>query len=355
MAARSAGEEASVPESHRPVRGTPVPQARRWQVVLQVDRWRVLAVGLVLVASVLLVSACASSTNQGGPAATSTRSSQRSPFPVSVNAANGEITIEQRPDRIVSLSPTATEMLFAIGGGVQVVAADQDSSYPPQAPTTKLSGYEPNVEAIAKYDPDLVVISNDVGGLVKSLGKLSVPVLLEPAARNLHDTYAQIEQLGAATGHLAAAAHLVESMKSTIQRLVASAPRFSHSLTYYHELDQTYYTATSNTFIGQLYGLLGLRNIADEVTGASGGYPQLSAEYIIKADPDVIFLADAKCCGQSAKTVAKRPGWDQVQAVKDGAVFGLDDDIVSRWGPRVVDFLRVVVQDLERLHERVSS
>jgi iron complex transport system substrate-binding protein len=154
---------------------------------------------------------------------------------------------------------------------------------------------------------------------------------------------------------VADAVHLVASMKSEIQHLVASAPDFDHPLIYYHELDQTYYTATSSTFIGQIYGLLGLRNIADEAKGAASGYPQLSAEYIIKADPDVIFLADTKCCGQSAATVAKRPGWDQIAAVKDGAVVSLDDDVASRWGPRVVDLLLVVEQALSRLHERVGA
>jgi len=272
-----------------------------------------------------------------------------------VKAANGEVRIGKRPDRIVSLSPTATEMLFAIGAGDQVVAVDDNSNYPPQAPMTELSGYQPNVEAMAKYSPDLVVISDDLGDLVKSLGKLSIPVMLEPAAKNLDDTYAQIEQLGAATGHVADAVHLVASMKSEIQHLVASAPDFDHPLIYYHELAQTYYTATSSTFIGQIYGLLGLRNIADEAKGAASGYPQLSAEYIIKADPDVIFLADTKCCGQSAATVAKRPGWDQIAAVKDGAVVSLDDDVASRWGPRVVDLLLVVEQALSRLHERVGA
>jgi len=272
-----------------------------------------------------------------------------------VKAANGEVRIERRPGRIVSLSPTATEMLFAIGAGDQVVAVDDNSNYPPQAPMTKLSGYEPNVEAIAKYNPDLVVTSNDPGDLVKSLGALSIPAMLEPAANALDDTYAQIEQLGMATGHVSESARVVASMKSQIQQLVASGPTFDSSLTYYHELDQTYYTATSNTFIGQIYGLLGLRNIGDEAKGAASGYPQLSAEYIIKADPDIILLADTKCCGQSAATVANRPGWDQITAVKTGAVVGLDDDIVSRWGPRVVDFLQVVVQALDRLHERVSA
>jgi iron complex transport system substrate-binding protein len=321
--------------------------------MLRAGRQPIPALGLVVV-STLLASACASPTSQSGSVPTSTASPQQSPFPLSVKAANGEVRIGKRPDRIVSLSPTATEMLFAIGAGDQVVAVDDNSNYPPQAPMTELSGYQPNVEAVAKYSPDLVVISDDLG-IVKSLGKLSIPVMLEPAAKDLDDTYAQIEQLGAATGHVADAVHLVASMKSEIRHLVASAPDFDHPLIYYHELDQTYYTATSSTFIGQIYGLLGLRNIADEAKGAASGYPQLSAEYIIKADPDVIFLADTKCCGQSAATVAKRPGWDQIAAVKDGAVVSLDDDVASRWGPRVVDLLLVVEQALSRLHERVGA
>jgi iron complex transport system substrate-binding protein len=321
--------------------------------MLRAGRQPIPALGLVVV-STLLASACASPTSQSGSVPTSTANPQQSSFPLSVKAANGEVRIGKRPDRIVSLSPTATEMLFAIGAGDQVVAVDDNSNYPPQAPMTELSAYQPNVEAVAKYSPDLVVISDDLG-IVKSLGKLSIPVMLEPAAKNLDDTYAQIEQLGAATGHVADAVHLVASMKSEIQHLVASAPDFDHPLIYYHELDQTYYTATSSTFIGQIYGLLGLRNIADEAKGAASGYPQLSAEYIIKADPDVIFLADTKCCGQSAATVAKRPGWDQIAAVKDGAVVSLDDDVASRWGPRVVDLLLVVEQALSRLHERVGA
>jgi len=271
-----------------------------------------------------------------------------------VRAANGDVRIATMPHRIVSLSPTATEMLFAIDAGNQVVAVDDDSNYPPQAPMTRLSGYQPNVEAIARYAPDLVVISNDAG-LVKALGTVGIPVLLEPAAKALNDTYTQIEQLGVATGHVAEAAHLVASMKSRVRQLLSSAPTFGHPLTYYHELDQTYYTVTSNTFIGQIYGLLGLRNIADAAKGAGSGYPQLSAEFIIKADPDVIFLADAKCCGQSRATVARRPGWAQIRAVQTGAVVPLDDDIASRWGPRIVSLLQVVVQALSDLHDRVNT
>lgn len=307
----------------------------------------------LLIVAALMAAACGAEAPR--PAAEpTTPATQEATFPVTVKAANGEVRIERRPERIVSLSPTATEMLFAVGAGDQVVAVDDNSNYPPEAPMTDLSGYEPNVEAIAGFDPDLVAISNDPGDVEKSLKALDIAVILQPAAESLDDTYTQIEQLGVATGHVAEAAGLVANMKTDIQRLVDEAPDFEEPLTFYHELDQTYFTVTSDTFIGQIYRLVGLRNIADEARGAAPDYPQLSAEFLIKADPDIIFLADTKCCGQSAETVAKRPGWDEITAVKTGAVVALDDDIASRWGPRVVDFLRTVVQALSKL-EPVKS
>jgi iron complex transport system substrate-binding protein len=244
------------------------------------------------------------------------------------------------PRRIVSLSPTATEMLFAIGAGGQVVAVDSNSNYPAEAPTTDLSAYQPNIEAIAGYKPDLVVYSDDPGELKAGLDKLSIPVLHQPAATRLDDTYAQLGQLGQATGHADEAGHLAASIRDEVAKIAAARPE--RPLTYYHELDKNLYTATSKTFIGQLYGQLGMRNIADAADKEATGYPQLSAEYVIKADPDLIFLADTKCCGQSAKTVAARDGWDELTAVRTGGVVELDDDVASRWGPRVVDFLKTV-------------
>ncbi len=256
---------------------------------------------------------------------------------------DGSTTQQPAPSakRIVSMSPTATEMLFAIGAGGQVVAVDSNSNYPKQAPRTSLSAYQPNLEAIAGYKPDLVVYSDDPGELAAGLAKLGIPALKQPAATRLEDTYAQLDQLGRATGHLAEAGQVVASMRSEIAKIVA-AGRPERHLTYYHELDKNLYTATSKTFIGQLYGLLGMENIADAADKAKTGYPQLSAEYVVKADPDLIFLADTKCCDQSAKTVAARDGWDQITAVKSDGVVELDDDVASRWGPRVVDFLKII-------------
>jgi len=307
------------------------------------------------VAVALMASACAGHAEpvgSPGPAsrtATTGATTAREVFPLTLRSGGRAVVLEHRPSRVVSLSPTATEMLFAVGAGDQVVAVDEDSNYPPGAPTTSLSGLQPNVEAIVTFQPDLVVISGDVGNLVKSLRAVGVPVLIEPAANTLADTYAQIDQLGMATGHAAEAVRVVSRMRSDIAALVASAPTFPAPLTYYHELDQTFYTVTSKTFIGQIYSLVGLRNIADRAQGATSGYPQLSAEYIVNSDPDLIFLADTKCCGQSATTVARRPGWNQIAAVRTGHVVLLDDDVASRWGPRVVDFLRTVVHAMSQL------
>jgi iron complex transport system substrate-binding protein len=264
-------------------------------------------------------------------------------FPVTVIAANGEVTIDERPESIISLAPTATEVLYAVGAGPQVLAVDELSNFPEEAPTSDLSGFEPNVEAVAALGPDLVVVSDDINDIVASLTAIGIPVIHVPAAVSLEDTYAQIEQLGAATGNISGGARVVASMQTEVEELSDSIPEPAEPLTYYYELDDTLFTVTSQTFIGQIHALAGLENIADLAEGAETLYPQLSAEYIIDADPDLIFLADTKCCGESPETVAQRPGWDRLSAVANDAVVPLDDDIASRWGPRVVELLRTVV------------
>jgi iron complex transport system substrate-binding protein len=266
-------------------------------------------------------------------------------YPVKVTTPAGSITLTAKPVRIVSLSPTSTEDLYAVGAGPQVRAVDDQSSYPAAAPRTKLSGFTPNVEAIAKYKPDLVIISNDNGGkLAKRLKALKIPVMLEPAAAKLADVYAQINLIGLATGHAPKARAVVAHMKTRIAQIVASVPPRATPRTYYHELSPDLYSATSSTFIGQIYALLGLKNIADAADSAGGGYPQLNAEYLIASNPDFVFLADTKCCQQDAATVAARPGWSGINAVKNGGVVNLDDDIASRWGPRIVSYLATVAQ-----------
>lgn len=274
-------------------------------------------------------------------------------FPVEVAADNGTVTIPRRPERIVSLSPTATEILFAIGAGPQVLAVDEASTYPPDAPVTELSGYTPNLEALTAQRPDLVVFSIDPGSLGSSLAAIGVPGMLQPAAARLEDAYEQIRDLGTATGRGREASRLVAGMRSEMAEIVRTLPRFSRPPLFYHELDEGHYTATSRTFIGEIYGMLGLENLADPADTGPTGFVQLSAEAIVSGNPDLIFLANARCCGQSAETLAKRPGWGRIKAVRTGAVIPLDDDIASRWGPRTVDFARAVARALKEFETQL--
>jgi len=276
------------------------------------------------------------------PAATSPDTVAATPATEPAGSATTEAASGPVPSKIISLSPTATEMLFAIGAGDQVIAVDDFSNYPPEAAAkmTALSGFEPNVEAIAGYEPDLVATDGTNADLLEQLDSLGIPHWEGPAAVTLDDVYVQIEQLGATTGHVAEAADLVANMQTDIADVIAELPVLDEPLTYYHELDSTFFSATSDTFIGFVYSQLGLRNIADEVETSAGPYPQLSAEFIISADPDLIFLACTKYCDETAETVAARPGWGDMKAVTTGGVIEMDDDIASRWGPRVVEYLQ---------------
>jgi len=291
--------------------------------------------------------------------ATGTKSAAKagSSYPMTLKAANGNFTLKSRPNAIVSLSPTATEILFAIGAGAQVKAVDSYSDYPPQAPITKLSAYTPNVEAIAKYKPDLVVVSSDSAGFNKQMAALKIPVLYYSAAANLNQSYAQYTSLGKATGNVQGAKKEVASVKSKIAGILSTTPKAPKGTTYYYELTPDYYSVTSSTFVGQLFSLLGLKSIADSAKGVatSGGYPQLSAEFILKTNPTYIFLADTICCKANTTTVSQRPGWSALSAVKNSRVVGLSDDIASRWGPRVTILLGDVAKALKSKTASTSS
>ena len=301
-----------------------------------ITRRRVLLAALSLIP---LAASCGSSSNTSTATkaiavAKTTTTSSTVPLPLG------------KPSRIVSLSPTATETLFAIGAGPQVVAVDSFSNFPPEAPLTDLSAYEPNVEAIAKYQPDLVVTDGSNAELVAQLNKLGIAVFQAKAPKNLAGVYQQIEAMGAATGNIAAAGELSTKMQDQITAIIKTYTKpTSGRVRYYYELDNTFYSASSKTFIGALMSALGMYNIADKVDNSkTAGYPQLTPEFILQENPDVIFLADSKCCQQNADTVKARPGWSDIRAVKEGRVVALDDDIASRWGPRVLDLMQTILQ-----------
>ena len=248
-----------------------------------------------------------------------------------------------RPERIVSLSPMATEILFAIGAGEQIVAVDEFSYYPPEAPVTDLSGWDPNVEAVLSYEPDLVVIVNDANDLVAGLDAVGVPVTVSPAPAEFESGYASIIDLGIAVGRLDEALAVVEDLRAEIDAALAAAP--DTPLRVYHELDDQYFSVTSLTFIGAVYDAMGAVNIADEADPDGYGYPQLTEEYIVEADPELIVITDL--VGYTAEDVAARPGWGEVSAVRNGNIVMVNTDIASRWGPRLPQFISAVAEALQ--------
>lgn len=290
-------------------------------------------VAILAAASLAFLAAC------GGSGSTSSDTT------VAANPGNGKT--------ILSLSPTATEMIYAIGAGSQVVAVDSLSNYPEEAASkvTKISAFEPNAEAILGYDPDIVLISNDMNKITEQLKKAKpeITVWTGAMAGTIDDTYLQITDLGVVTGHQEEAAALVQKMKTEIAAATEgiTAPAGAK---YYYELDNTFYSLTSKTFVGSLLKSTGIVNIADEAE-AGNDWPQLNAESIVKANPTVIFLADTKCCQQTGKVVAARPGWDAIDAVKNENVYDLDDDIASRWGPRVVDLVKLLAGAVSALNK----
>ena len=294
-----------------------------------VSRRTFLAVG----ASVLLFAACGTSDQSAVNTVADT-----------VAEASSDTAVPEVPtNKIVSLSATATEMLYAIGAEDQLVAVDNYSNYPEAAASfeNKIDASQPSAEAIAALDATAVLLAYDPGNLQTQLEALGITVWTGAAATSFDDSYKQITELGELTGKTAEAEALVTSMKADIETAVSSMALPDAPISYFYELDNTYFSVTSNTFVGQIMAQFNLQNIAD-LAEAGNDYPQLSQEAIISANPQLIFLADTKCCQQDAKTVAARPGWNKIDAVTNGNVVELDDDVASRWGPRVVDLVKQV-------------
>ena len=302
-----------------------------------------------LLAGTLLFAACGADPDNTKPATTEPA--------VAETTAGAETTVAEESadakkvagERIVSLSPTATEMIYAIGAQDQLIAVDNYSNYPQEAAdfATKIDAFEPNVEAIAELDPTTVLIAFDSGNLKEQLEKLEIDVWVGAPATTLDDSYAQITELGDLTSKPDEATALIDSMKAGIDGVIEAMELPDAPVSYYYELDNTFFSVTSNTFVGQLMSRFMLQNVADTAE-AGNDYPQLSQESIISSNPQMIFLADTKCCEQSAETVAARAGWEVIDAVANGNVVELDDDIASRWGPRVVDLVKVVAEAVSK-------
>ena len=254
----------------------------------------------------------------------------------SANEINGS-----SPKRIISLSPSITEILFEIGSGNQVIAVDNLSNYPNEAPITDISAYDPNVEAISLLNPDLVILSYNIKNLKAALKKIGIETIYLPAPLNFEDILDQIDYLGQQTGNEDKAKKLISKMKNrmkTLQKLREN----EKATKIYHEIDPNYYSPSKFSFIGDIYQKLNYKNVADKADISNLGYPKLSPELIISENPDLIILP-----GKDNKYVEKvklRPGWGYIEAVKKNNFLLTNNDIASRWGPRILNFASILVE-----------
>ena len=300
---------------------------------------RVLSTRLVMFSALLWLAACGTGTPTPS-AATSTAapSASAAAFPRTVNDSKGTgLTLSAAPQRIISLSPAVTEVLFAIGAGPQVVASDRFSDFPAEAArTAKLDYSQPSAEAAVALSPDLVVMTSRQQQQVPQFRTLRLPVLYMEEPTTIDAAIENVRLYGGITGHLAEANTLADAMRARVARVVAQVPSGPDGPRVFYELSPELHSAAPNSFIGSMLTMLRARNVAD---GAKTAFPQLSSEAVIAANPQVVFLADSGSTSgsQSLATVSARAGWSGIDAVRSGRVIAVDPNLGNRPGPRVVD------------------
>ncbi|MEI7644737.1 MAG: cobalamin-binding protein [Chloroflexales bacterium] len=292
------------------------------------------AVAALLVA--LALAACAA-------APTATPTATPTAAPQITDALGRQVAVPATVKRIVSLAPSITEIIFAVGAGPQLVGDTKYCNYPPEADALpEIGGFTANtisVESIVALKPDLVI-----GGsaaqvpVAEALAKLNIPTLIfDP--KTFEEVYRNIEQIGTVTGRADAAKAVVTKMRdqvAAVQQRVASIPADKRPTVFYEVFDAPLMTAGPGTFIGQMLGLAGAISIFADTTE---DYPQVSAEAIVSRDPAVIVGPSSHGDKLTPAQVAARPGWDKIRAVRDGRIALIDGDMVSRPGPRLADAL----------------
>jgi len=290
----------------------------------------------VVTASVLLVAGCQQKRGDGGSRPVSATA-------VTIRDDSGvELTIKGVPRRIVSLTPSNTEILFALGLGDRVVGVTTYCDYPPEAKNKpKIGDLQANVEKIVSLKPDLVVAKWTMNkDAVASLRKLNVPVLcVEP--ESIEGVYRAIRLIAKATGTSETGEKIVAGMKAQLEQVkkkVATIPPSKRLRVFIEVGDDPLYTAGSLTFIDELLNLAGGVNIAGDIKG----YQMYSMESVVEKNPDVILAPDSYYIDVE-KIIQKRPGWSSIKAVRDGRIINnLDPNMINRPGPRSAQAVKAI-------------
>lgn len=301
----------------------------------------------------LLAAACAPLSTPAPPTgvpATPTTAPTATPTAITVTDGLGrEVTLAAPAVKVVSLAPSNTEIVFALGAGNSLIGRDDFSDYPPEAAAVPSIGSlypSVNAEAVIALEPDLVLaagITNPED--VQRLADLGLTVYSGRVNTGLDDIYADIGDIGQLIGRGAEAEALVADMRARAEAVTSQTSGLADKPLVFYELDATEpakpWTPGPNTFLSQLIALAGGTNAGDI---ASDAYAQLSLEQLVAQDPDVIILGSATYGGQTPELVAQRTGWESIAAVRNGAVYTFDDNLVSRPGPRVVEGLEALAR-----------
>jgi iron complex transport system substrate-binding protein len=308
---------------------------------------------LILTLLIALLTACApQATPTVAPVATDIPATATVIVPTEISGTTytdglgREITLEATPQRIVSLAPSNTEILFAVGAGSQVIGRDEFSDYPEEAKAIESIGGsfgEYNVEAIVALKPDLILAAEiNTPELIKQLEDLGLTVYYLKNPTTLEGMYTNLETVASLTGH--DATELVDSLKARVTAVDEKIAPLSSVITVFYEIDATDttkpWTYGPGSFGDLLISRAGGYNVGDVATDP---YPQLSLEQIVTANPAVIILGDSMW-GVTPASLLTRPGWESIEAVKSNKIFPIDDNLISRPGPRLVDGLEQIAK-----------
>ncbi|NWG21763.1 MAG: cobalamin-binding protein [Chloroflexi bacterium] len=271
------------------------------------------------------------------------------PVVVLTDSAGREVALEALPQTFVSLAPSTTEILFALGLGQQVIAIDDFSNYPAEAESLPRIGgtdFSYNYEQIAVLQPDLVLAAGITSPeAVEKIESLGIPVaILGTPETTLDGVFADIELAGALTGRSEQARLITTAMRARLDEIKARIAPVTERPRVFWELDATDpakpFTVGPGNFISDLLNIAGGENI---FATADSPFPQVSAEQIVAADPQIILLADAQY-GITVESVLARPGWETITAIKEKRVYPINDDLVSRPGPRIIEGLESIAR-----------
>lgn len=261
-------------------------------------------------------------------------------FPISLTDATGEeVVINEEPEKLVSLIPSNTEIVFELGLGEKVVGVSDNDNYPEEVlDIEKIGGMEFNVEKILSLDPDLVLAHGSVMGMaeqgLQQLKDADVPVLVVHDATNFDELYDTIQMIGEATGTKEEAEELVTNMQKEIDEIKVKAEEVTEKKSVVFEVSPApeIFVGGKNTFMDEILTIIGAENAIEEE-----GWPQLNEEAMIALNPDIIITTYGFYVDHAVEQVLDRKGWEDVTAIKEEQVYDVHSDLVTRPGPRLAE------------------